>query len=233
MYDHSLYLRTLSEFARTLLTSYDVDSALEDLTSRLVTVLGLDGSGVALALDGQLQFATAVPQRIVDLERVQHEHQAGPCVNAYRAGRILAVPDLAARADDWPDYCAVAERLHVRAVVGVPMQLTDRPVGAVNLYRDEVTDWREEDLAAAVVMADMATAYLVNASTLRQQEQLNEQLKGALESRVLIEQAKGVVANARSVKVEAAFGMIRSHARSHNVTVRAVADAIVNLGLLV
>jgi AmiR/NasT family two-component response regulator len=82
-------------------------------------------------------------------------------------------------------------------------------------------------------MADMATNYLVNASQLRQQDQLNEQLQTALESRVIIEQAKGIVANDHSTTVDQAFNLIRTHARNHNVTVKSVAAAIVGLGMRV
>ena len=91
--------------------------------------------------------------------------------------------------------------------------------------------WPEDDIAAAVVMADMATSYLINASQMRQQDQLNEQLQGALESRAIIEQAKGIVAHGHDTTVDEAFKRIRTHARAHNVTVRSVAEAIVRLGM--
>lgn len=231
MYDHSLFLQTLSDFTRTLVTQYDVDAVLDDLTTRLVEVLGLAGSGVALASDGRLQFATAFPPRVIELELVQHQHQAGPCVNAYRSGKVVAVTDLSQYSDRWPEYCVVAQRLGMTAVAGIPMRLEDETVGAINLYVDGTAEWPKEDLAAAVVMADMATGYLINASTLRQQEQLNEQLQRALDSKLIIEQAKGAIATSQGITVDDAFERIRRHARSHNVTVRAVAEAIVNLGL--
>lgn len=231
MYDHSLFLQTLSEFTRTLVTQYDVDAVLDDLTTRLVDVLGLAGSGVALARDGKLQFATAFPPRVIELELVQHQHQKGPCVNAYRSGEVIAVTDLAQYASSWPEYSAVAQRLGMTAVAGIPMRLRDETVGAINLYVDGAAEWPAEDLAAAVVMADMATSYLINASTLRQQEQLNDQLQRALDSKLIIEQAKGAIATSHGISVDDAFERIRRHARSHNVTVRAVAEAIVELGL--
>ena len=106
-------------------------------------------------------------------------------------------------------------------------------VGAVDLYVVGHRAWPAEDLEAAVVLADMITAYLINASKIRQQEQLTEQLQSALESRTVIEQAKGVIAARNGVSVDDAFDRIRRHARTHHVTVRAVSDAIVNLGLQV
>ena len=113
------------------------------------------------------------------------------------------------------------------------MRLADQTIGALNIYDAAARDWSEDDLAAAGVLADVATSYLVNASTLRQQQQLNEQLTQALESRAVLEQAKGMTANDAAVSVDEAHRRIRRHARSHNTSLRAVAEAIVNLGLRV
>jgi GAF domain-containing protein len=231
MYDHSLFLRTLSEFSARLLSPYDVDDVLRELMQRLTDVLGLDGSGVALAQSGRLEFTTAVPDRLAELERAQIEHQSGPCMDAYRSGEVVAIPDLESERGRWPHYCAVAERLGLASVAGIPMRLSGTAIGALNLYGVGARSWPPEDLAAAVVMADMATNYLVNASKLRQQEQLNEQLQRALDSRVIIEQAKGIVASEHDTTVDQAFNLIRSYARNHNGAVRSVAEAIVHLGL--
>jgi GAF domain-containing protein len=233
MYDHTLFLRTVSEFAGKLLSPYDVDVVLEDLMSRLVSILGLAGSGVALAEHGVLRFTTALPERVGTLERVQVDFERGPCTDAFHTREIVAVPDLSSEHDRWPEYCAAADRLGLTSVAGIPMRLSGVAVGAVNLYADGPRDWDDDDLVAAQVMADMATSYLINASKLRQQEQLNEQLRTALGSQSIIEQAKGSIAATHGIDVERAFERIRRHARSHNVTVRAVADAVVNLGLTI
>jgi len=231
MYDQSLLLRTLSEFSARLLSPYDVGIALKDLMERLTDVLGLDGSGVALAQEGRLEFATAVPERLAELEMAQIEHQSGPCMDAYRSGNVVAITDLATHRERWPEYCVVAERLGLASVAGIPMRLSGNAVGAVNLYGSGAREWPPEDLSAAIVMADMATNYLVNASKLRQQEQLNEHLVRALDSKAIIEQAKGVVASEQNTTVDEAFSRIRTHARNHNVSIRSVAGAIMQLGL--
>lgn len=231
IYDHSLYLRTVSEFSSLLLTPYGVDAVLRDLMTRLVDTFGLAGSGVALARDGRLEYATAIPERVVALEQCQTRFQAGPCIEAYLNGEVVAVSDLAARAEEWPDYCAVADGAGLSSVAGLPMLLNGTPTGAVNLYATETREWPEEDLDAAVVMANMATSYLVNASKLRQHEQFNEQLLRSLDSRPVIDQAKGVMSATQGVSVDEAFELIRRHARSRQVTVLAVSDAIVNNGL--
>lgn len=231
MYDHSLFLRTLSGFSERLLSPYDVEAVLNDLMKQLRDVLGLDGSGVMLAHGGRLEFTTAVPGRLAELEIVQIEHQSGPCMDAYQSGEVVATTDLTTQRDRWPEYCAVAERLGLASVAGIPMRLAGSAVGAVNLYGGEARSWPQEELDAAVVIADMATNYLINASKLWQQEQLNEQLQHALDSKAIIEQAKGIVASERDTTVDQAFECIRSHARSHNVTVHSVAEAIVGLGM--
>jgi GAF domain-containing protein len=231
MYDHSLFLRTLSEFSARLLSPYDIDAVLKDLMERLRDIFGLDGSGVSLAQDGRLQFTTAFPDRLAELEMAQIQHQSGPCMDAYRSGSVVAITDLETQRERWPEYCVVAERLGLGSVAGIPMRLSGNAVGAVNLYVTGARPWPEEDIAAAVVMADMATNYLVNASKLRQQEQLNEQLLQALNSKAIIEQAKGIVASEHDTAVDQAFNRIRTHARNHNVSIRSVAQAIVQLSL--
>ena len=233
MYDHTLFLRTVSEFTGELLAPYEVETVLEDLMTRLVATLGLAGGGVALAEDNVLRFTAALPERVVALERVQVDHRRGPCTVAFHTGHIVAISDLSTEQARWPEYCAAAERLGLTSVAGIPMHLSGAAVGALDLYAGGCRQWHKEDLAAAQVMANMATSYLINASKLHQQQQLNEQLRSALDSRAIIEQAKGSVAATQRISVDEAFERIRRHARNHNVTVRAVAEAIVNLGLTV
>lgn len=231
MYDHQLYLRTLSEFARALLMPYDVQSMLEELTRRVTAVLGLHGSGVCLADGDQLAFDLGLGGAATEMEKVQEETQTGPCVAAFRSGKVVSVPDLSAEAERWPAYCAAAERVGIRAVASIPMRLGARQVGVLDLYADEVRPWDEGDRAAAVVMADMATAFLINASAHQQQVQLTEQLQSALDSRVLVEQAKGMLAARHDITPDEAFDRLRRHARRRGAAVHAVAEAVVSLGL--
>lgn len=112
-------------------------------------------------------------------------------MQACYTGAVVAVAHLARKSDGWDAYRAVATELGIGAVAGVPMSLGGQVVGALNLYASGVRDWSEQDLAAVQVLADMCTGLLINASQLRQQEQLSEQLQQALHSRVVIEQAKG------------------------------------------
>jgi AmiR/NasT family two-component response regulator len=104
-------------------------------------------------------------------------------------------------------------------------------IGALNLYDDSVRAWTTGDLQIAAVLADIATGYVVHASQLQKQRDLASHLQQALDSRIIIEQAKGVLANAYSTSVDEAFARLRRHARNHNARVSDVASAVVNLGL--
>lgn len=231
MYDQALFLRTLSSFARALPSGYDVEVVLTELTDSVTAVLSLAGAGVTLAEAGHLTRVTAVGPGFDELEAVQQQTQRGPCRDAFDSGEVVACRDVREAQERWPEYAAAAARLDVAGVAGVPMRLAEQTIGALNIYDAAPRDWSEEDLAAAGVLADVATSYVVNASTLRQQQQLNEHLTLALESRVVLEQAKGMTARDGGVSVEEAYRRMRRHARNHNTSLRAVAEAIVNVGL--
>jgi len=231
MYDQSLFLQTLSRFARVLPAQYDLETALAELTESVTAVLGLSGSGVTMAEDGRLRFVTAVSRASGELERVQELQQSGPCQDAYDTGEVVRVTDVRLESVRWPEFAAAATRLGVAGVAGVPMRLADQIIGALNMYSPEPREWSDQDIAAAAVLADVATSYVINASKMRQQQQLTEQLQQALESRVVIEQAKGITAQQNAVSVDQAYDLMRGHARSNNASMRAVAHGIVAVGL--
>jgi GAF domain-containing protein len=233
MYDQPLFLHTLSRFAVILPVRYDLEATLSDLTESVTSVLGLSGSGVTMAEDGKLRFVTAVSQASGELERNQEEEQAGPCRDAYDTGEVVRVTDVRQEGIRWPEFAAMAARQSVAGVAGIPMRLADRVIGALNLYSSDPREWTDDDIAVAAVLADVATSYVVNASKLRQQEQLSEQLQEALESRVIIEQAKGITAQQHAVSIDQAYQRMRRHARNNNASLRVVAQAIVAVGLQV
>jgi len=126
-----------------------------------------------------------------------------------------------------------ATRLGLAGVAGIPMRDGDEIIGALNIYSREPREWSDADIAVAVVLADVATSYVLNASKLHDQEQLSEQLQQALDSRVVIGQAKGITAHRKSVTVEHAYQLMRGHARNNHASLRTVAEAIVGVGLKV
>jgi GAF domain-containing protein len=224
------FVRTTADFSARLLTDYDVLEVLEELAERQADLLGLLGSGVSLARGERLEAVTAVPELIQPLEKQQEIDQAGPCLEAFRTGRVEAIDDLD-REDRWPEYLRIAHAQGIRAVAAIPMRLNDQSIGALNLYCGHARAWTEEDLGAAQVLSNMATAFLINASTLAKQTMLSEQLQHALDTRVLLEQAKGIVAEANSTSVDVAFTTIRKFARARRISLQEVASAVVHMGV--
>ena len=233
MYDQRLFMKTLSRFSVVLPEHHDLDAAaLAELTRSVTSVLGLGGSGVTMAEERQLRL-TAVSPDSNELERSQEEHHEGPCRDAYETGEVVRVTDVRQESARWPHYSATATRLGLAGVAGIPMRDADEVIGALNIYSREPREWSDEDIAVAVVLADVATSYVLNAAKLHDQEQLSEQLQHALQSRVVIEQAKGITAQRKSVTIDHAYQLMRGHARNNHASLRTVAEAIVDVGLRV
>jgi GAF domain-containing protein len=234
VYDQTLFMKTLSRFSVVLPEHHDLDAAaLAELTKSITAVLGLGGSGVTMAEEGQLHFVTAVSPESTELDLSRGEHEEGPCRDAYETGEVVRVSDVRLETARWPEFSAAATRSGVASVAGIPMRHADAIIGAFNIYSNEPRQWSEEDIAVAVVLADVATSYVINASKLHDQEQLSEHLQKALESRVVIEQAKGITAERKSVTVDHAYQLMRRHARTNHASLRTVAEAIVDVGLRV
>lgn len=220
----------LVDFARTMTEGFDVAEVLDDLAGRLTGVLAADGAGVSLLRDGALRFVTADREAIATLERVQEQYREGPCIDAMRSRRPVLVSRLAANTGRWPRYAVQADRIGIVAVAAIPMGNTEC-IGTLDLHRRREHTWTEQEVATARVFTDIATAYVLQASQHARERRTIEQLQHALDSRVIIEQAKGVLAAERKISVDQAFALLRKHANDRNVTLRAVADAVVNLGL--
>lgn len=226
-----LLVGALSDFARTLVRHFDISDVLYDLTTRVTTVLEVASAGVSLVQDGRLRFVTALDETTASLERVQESEQAGPCVEAFRTGEPLLVSSIDRAEQRWPAFVAQARSVGFAAVAGIPMRLDGERLGALDVYHTSPREWSDDDVRVARVLADMASSYVVTASELERQQRTTEQLQRALDSRVIIEQAKGVIAAERKITIDQAFDVLRSHARSHNADLRTVAEAVINLGL--
>ena len=227
----SSLLQVLTRFARTLADGYDVAEVLYDLSDSVVSVLGAKGAGVSLAgADGRLVFVTATSEVITQVERVQQDSQEGPCHVAFTTNELVVVEDISTH-DEWPTLRDAALGNGLSSVIGVPLRVQARSIGSLNVYDTGSRVWSPDELAAATVLADIAASYVAHASELDQAQRLNEQLQTALDSRVLIEQAKGILAGERKISVDEALDVLRSHARSNQASLRAIAEAVVNLGM--
>ncbi|MBS3941423.1 MAG: GAF and ANTAR domain-containing protein [Actinobacteria bacterium] len=217
------------DFTQAVLGPYDVDRMLHLLTDQVVAVLGVDGAGVSLATgDGtHLKFVTATSDDIAAVEDVQVSLGEGPCHEAYRTGQQVTVPYLELE-DRWLNYRKVGLERGMRAVAGIPMPVTDRRIGALNLYRLRPHSWGREELETAQLLADMASGYILNANQLDDaQTRSEENLKRALESRDVIGQAKGILMAQHQLTAEAAFELLRRTSQDQNVKLRELAAQVV------
>lgn len=231
MADHNLLLQALRSFAVTMGGSYEITEMCYELCDRTVEALSATGAGVSVAdTDGDLKFVTATSEQVIEIEEVQEKAQQGPCMWAFTSQQPVAIGDLR-QTDHWPAYAEVAGRLGLHAVVGYPLQYKGKRLGAINLYNAEAREWTDDDLDVLGVFADMATAYLVRVSELAEARQLADQLQTALDSRVLIEQAKGLVAGEHGITPDQAFALLRDHSRKHGIKLADVCEAVVNMGL--
>jgi GAF domain-containing protein len=231
--DLDALLQTLERFAATLTRDYAIDDVLRELAEQVAVVVGVMGAGVILVRRGELAHAVAPLDAIAHLERVVEDQQTGPCVDVLRSRQPVMVSDLtdAEFGRRWPEYVAQAEAGGIRAVAVVPMFTGNQILGVLGLYDSRRRTWTDEDLRAARVLADTASSYLVHSVELDQERTTNAQLQTALTSRILIEQAKGVLAEARGIGVDEAFQVLRKHSRDHNALIHDVAAAVVNLHL--
>lgn len=151
--------------------------------------------------------------------------RATPC---YLDGQPVNVPDLAAAAARWPDFAAVAAKAGVASVHAVPMRLRDAVVGALNLFGATPGSLKDSDLRLAQALADVATISLIQDRAAVDRTLVNEQLQNALDSRVILEQAKGVLSHSGDLDMPAAYAALRTYARDHNIKLTELSRALVN-----
>jgi hypothetical protein len=215
------------ELADTLLADFDVAEFLHILTLRCVEVLDVDAAGILLTdqLD-RLQLVAASTERARRLELFQLRIDQGPCLDAFATGRPVISTDLAADTDRWPKFAAAAAEHGFTAVHALPMRLRDTTIGALNLFTaGRALD--EAGQATGQAMADIATIGILSARAATRRDLLTGQLQTALDTRVLIEQAKGVLAERHQISMEQAFTVLRSRARSTSTKLTEVATGVV------
>ena len=223
----SLLARTFVELADSLVDDFDVVDILTVLADSCVDVLDVAAAGLMLASpEGQLRVVASSSEAMRVLELLEEQADEGPCVDCYRSARPVANFDLAGAGDRWPRFTPKAVEAGFGSVQALPMRLRDQAIGALNLFRVETGPMREADVVAAQALADVATIAILQHRAALDAQVLNDQLTEALNSRIIIEQAKGVVAEQAGVDMEQAFSRLRSHARNHNLRLADVAEAI-------
>ena len=225
-------VHTFVEFASTLAEGVDVDEFLHSLVRRSEELLECSEAGLLLADPaGFLRVMASSSERSEALDVLQLQNEEGPCFECFRRGEAVASADLEADAARWPAFAPVAVQMGYHSVQAVPMRVGGKTIGAVNLFRSQTGSLPPEDMDLAQGMADLAAVGLLHERSLRESRLLVEQLQTALTSRVVIEQAKGVLAARAGVGVDEAFARMRAHARSHNLRLSDVAREVIDARL--
>jgi len=224
--------RAFVTLADTLVADYDVVDLLQNLVDTSVNLLDSTAGGLLLGDEfGVLTLVASTSEETSLVELLQIESNQGPCVEAFRSGDVIEVPDIAVAGDDWPDFRAGALSQGFVSVLSVPLRLRDDTIGTLNLFRSETGAMDPADIAIARGLADIATIGIMHERAVRESDLAREQLQHALNSRVVIEQAKGVIAQLKGVTMDDAFRSLREYSRNNNVALRDVADLVVRRSL--
>jgi GAF domain-containing protein len=225
----SQLVRTVVELADTLVDDFDVVDLLTLLADRCVEVLDVQAAGIMLAApDGQLRVMASSSEAMRVLELFEIQAQEGPCFDCHRSGQPVANRDLAGRNGRWPRFAAEALAAGFRSAHALPMRLRGSVIGALNLFRTEEGELQPTELEIAQALADVATIAILQHRAALEAQVLNEQLTHALNSRVVLEQAKGMVAERLNLDMERSFATLRGHARNHNLQLSVVAQAVID-----
>lgn len=224
----TLLARTLVELADNLVDDFDVVDLLTVLSDRCVEILDVATAGLMLAgPEGELRVMASSSEAMRVLELFEIQSREGPCLDAYSTGLPVVNQDLSAGNGPWPRFAAEAVEAGFRSAHALPMQLRGAVIGALNLFRAQPGAMGSEDMEVAQALADMATIAIVQHRLTAEAQTLNEQLTSALQSRIVIEQAKGMVAERLGLDMEQAFAALRNHARNHNLRLADVCNAVI------
>jgi GAF domain-containing protein len=222
--------RTFVELADTLVDGFDLIEFLQLLADRCVALLGVSEAGLVLADPaGNLRVLASSSERMRDLELFEVQNQDGPCLDTWRSGAPASEPHLAeAGARRWPQFAPVALDAGFASVYALPMRLRDTRIGALNLFADKPNGLAADDADLGQAMADVASISILQERFTHEQHVLTDQLQAALNSRVILEQAKGFVAEQAKVDMDRAFALLRGYARHHNRRLGDVALDVIN-----
>lgn len=219
--------RTFVELADTLVDDFDVVEFLSRLAGRTSELLDATEVGILLVdHNDNLRVMASSSERLRLLELFELQNEEGPCLDCYRSGEPILNAALADSTDRWPGFTSAALDAGFRMAHAVPMRVRDRVIGSVNILHDHERVVSDPDLALARALAGVATIGILQERAFREAAVLADQLQGALQSRIIIEQAKGMLAGRLSIGTEEAFSLLRRHARDHN---RRLSDVAVDL----
>jgi len=225
----ALLVRTLVELADSLVAEFDVVELLTVVSDRCIDVLDVAAAGLMLVgPDGDLRVMASSSEAMRMLELFELQSREGPCLDSFSTGLPVVNQDLASVNGRWPRFAPEALAAGFHSVHALPMRLRGTIIGALNLFHLQPGTMREADVEAAQAFADIATIAILQHRRALEAQIVNEQLDHALNTRIIIEQAKGMIAQRDGVNLEVAFSKLRNHARNHNLRLADVAGAVID-----
>jgi GAF domain-containing protein len=215
------------EVADTLVADFDLMDFLHNVADHTAAISGASAVGLVLADENdRLQFMAASSEGARHMELFQLQMEQGPCLDCFRTGRPVIVTDLDTAAGRWPAFVPVATAGGIHSVHAFPMRLRDRVIGALNVFGEAKLPLEEGDIPVIQALADVATISVIQEQATAAAETLTQQLQGALNSRIVIEQTKGAVAQTHNIGVDEAFTLLRTHARHNGLRLTALCHDI-------
>jgi GAF domain-containing protein len=225
----SLLSAAFVKLADTLVADFDVIDLLHWLVEECTTILDTQAGGLMLvAPSGELQLVASTSEEAQLVEVFQLAAGEGPCLDCFRSGSPITVGDIEKTGWQWPDFSVEAVRNGFHSVHSTPLRLRGQVIGTMNLFSIHVGELAPADVAVAQALADVATIGILQERSIRSATLVAEQLQHALDSRILIEQAKGVLAASNGMSMDDAFSSMRAYARNANLTLRKVAEGVID-----
>jgi transcriptional regulator with GAF, ATPase, and Fis domain len=226
-------VETFVTLADTLVVGYDMVDMLHTLLENCTALFGATAGGILLADEGgELEVIASTDERSLLVELLQLRLDGGPCLECYVTGHAVTVNDLREQTDTWPQFRSGALEQGFISLHAAPLRLRADIIGSLNLFWGESGGPDERDARIIQALADVATISILQERAVRESDLAREQLQHALNSRITIEQAKGVVAYQREVDMNQAFTLIRDYARSHRLPLLQVAADVVDRSLV-
>lgn len=224
-------VQTLSELAETVVASQDVTDSLRVLTTRVLELWDVDAIDVLLAGgDGDPQLASASAESAQLVGLAQLHYSEGPSLEAFRKGIVSTWIDEYDDPSVWPRFAEAARLAGYAGVQGLPLRHGAQIIGVVSLLRMKPGQLDAHELATAQALTELATIGIVNERGMRERDEVTRHLQTALNSRIAIEQAKGILAARRRCSIDDAFEVMRRYARNHNLRLHDLACAVVQNG---
>ncbi|GAA3001100.1 GAF and ANTAR domain-containing protein [Actinokineospora diospyrosa] len=220
--------RTFVALADSLVADFDIAEFLDLLTTGAVDLLSVAAAGVILrGPDGHLEVLSSTSRQADLLEQFAVQADNGPCIDCVRTGMPVTCADLEVQGKRWPRYTAGAQACGFRCAHAVPMRLRGQTIGVLSLLGTEPGALDEERLGLGQALADVATIAILQHRAVEHGDRLSTQLQTALDSRIVIEQAKGILAQRGTLTMDESFTALRGYARAHGQRLAVVASSVV------